>query len=178
MWREALLVGRRPTIELAGFQRLVELERRVIHSPVAVLLVLIGVAGAIHALWSLRLGVEAMPRSLLVGYGTFLASYAGLLAYYFLYSFPRLRCPGCSQRMQAFIADVDDGSWRQFIQAFEIGGRYYRRPHDEDDRRPWIRLMRLVRACPRCKTFIECSHLHYETCTEEELAHLRERFPA
>jgi hypothetical protein len=176
MWGKRLFLGKAcPTIELAGFQRLADLQRRVNCSPVAVLLVLIGVAGGIHVLWSLRLGVEAMPQSLLVGYGTFMASYLGLLAYYHWYRFPRLRCPQCGERMQANLADLDDASRPKLLSTVELSGRYYLRPYDEDDRRPWVRLMRLVRACAGCKTFIECSHLHFETCTADELALLEQR---
>lgn len=172
MWR------RYPAIDLAGFRRLADLERRVLYSPVAVVLVLIGVAGGLYVLWELPRGVEALPRSLMVGYGTFLVSYVALMAYYYAWRFPRLRCPQCERSMSPHVADMDEGDWRLILWAIEIGGRYYRRPHGEDDRRPWIRLMRHVRACPECRTFVECSSLHFETCSDEELSTLQQRFPA
>jgi hypothetical protein len=76
--------------------------------------------------------------------------------------------------MQPFINDVDDPGPR-ILRVVEIAGRFYRPPYSEDDNRPWIRLMVHIRACPTCKTFVNCSRLHYETCTEEELGLIRKR---
>jgi len=164
-----------PLIDLTGFERLRALERRVYYSPVAIALALIGLCGGAYVLWSLRLGPEMFSQHFLIGYGLFLASYLGLLGYLYVYRFRRLACPSCGQLMQAFVADLDDGTWRRFIFALEINGRYYRRPYDEDDRRPWIRLMKQVRACPRCRTIVDCSRLLHETCTDEELEQIRQR---
>jgi hypothetical protein len=166
-----------PYIELKGFQRLRNLERRIFYSPVVIIVTLIGLAGGAYVLWNLRRGIEEFPKTILIGYGTFVVHYLGLMVYLFGYRFRHLKCPGCGQVMQAFLADMDEGTWRRFIQAFEIGGRYYRRPYDEDDRRPWVRLMQSVRACRHCRTYVNCSHIRFETCTEEELAQLQQRLP-
>jgi hypothetical protein len=164
-----------PVIDLNGFERLRDVERRIFYSPTAILLTLIGLGGGVYLFWSLRLGVEVFPQSFLIGYGIFLASYLGLLAYFYLYRFRRLACTSCGQRMQPFAADLDEGGWRRFIRAVQIDGRYYRQPFDADDVRPSVRLMKLVRACPPCGTFVDCSRLLQETCTEEELAQIRGR---
>jgi hypothetical protein len=168
--------SRPPVIELTGFERLHALERRIYYSPVAVGLALIGIGGCVYWFWSMRRGLDAFPVSFFIAYGLFLISYLGTLAYLYGYRFRRLKCPGCDQQMQAFAADMGEGAWRRLILAFEIEGRYYRRPLDEDDRRPWVRLMKGVRACTKCRTFVDCSRLHQETCTAEELEVLEGRF--
>jgi hypothetical protein len=173
MWKK------HPVIELKGYRRLVDVERRIMRSPVGWTLVLIGMGGAIYGVWSLREGLTMFPPRLLIGYVIFLATYLGLLAYLYGYRFRTLKCPGCEQLMQAGIADLDEGGWQQrWLRAVEVNGRFYRRPYDEDDRRPWVRLMKLVRACPQCRTFVDCSHVSHETCTEDELTRLQDRSPA
>jgi hypothetical protein len=173
------MAGRDPFIELAGFERLHALERRVYYSPVAIFLTLIALGAAVYWFWSLGLGVERFfAEPFFIGYGVFLASYAGLICYYYLYRFRRLPCPSCGQIMQPYVADMGEGGWRRMIFAIEIGGRYYRQPYDEDDRRPWIRLMKHVRACRDCRKFFDCSRLVMETCTEDELALLEQRVRA
>lgn len=91
------------------------------------------------------------------------------------YRFRRLKCPDCDQLTQAGIADLDESGPQRWLRAVELNGRFCLRPYDEDDRRPWVRLMKLVRACPRCRTFVDCSHISHETCTPEELTRLEER---
>jgi len=167
-----------PTIDLGGYQRLTDLERRIWYSPLSIAVYSIGLAGAAYEFWNLRGGLAAIPRGMFIGHGLFIASYVFLWAYFYGYRFRRLKCPGCDQRMQPFVADFDDGPWRRFIMAIEIGGRFYRRPYGEDDRRSWIRLMKHVRACPGCHTFVDCSRLHQQSCTDAELAQLRQRLPA
>ena len=167
-----------PPIELAGFQRMSDLERRIWYSPVSIMVYLISLSGAVYEIWNFQNGLAAIPRSILVGHGLFIGSYALMWAYFYGYRFPRLKCPGCEQLMQPFVADFEEGPWRRFIMAIEIGGRFYRRSFDKDDGRRWIRLMKMVRACPRCRTFVDCSRLHQQTCTEEELAQLYKRLPA
>jgi len=167
-----------PWIELAGYQRLHDLELRIWYSPVAIGLFLIGLGAAAYIFWSLSQGILSFSNHLILGYAIFLASYGALFCYYFGYRFRHLKCPGCGELMQPFVADMEEGRWRNFIQAIEIKGRYYRRPYDEDDRRPWIRLQKMVRACPRCKSFVDCSRLHFESCTEDELEQIRQQVGA
>jgi hypothetical protein len=166
-----------PSIHLAGYQRLKDLERRIWYSPLSLAVYAIGLAGAAYGFWNLRGGVAAIGPGVLVGHGVFIGSYALLWAYFYGYRFRRLKCPGCGEVMQPFLADFEEGPWRRFILAIEIGGRYYRRPYGEDDRRSWIRLMKHVRACPCCKTYVDCSRMHQQTCTEAELAQLYQRLP-
>jgi hypothetical protein len=142
-----------PFIELEGYERLHALERRIAYSPTAIILSLIGLAGGVYSFSRLGREPEVLSANFLLGYGVVLATYLALLAYYYGYRFRRLKCPGCGLLMQAHIADMEEGAWRRLILAFEKDGRYYRRPYGEDDPRPWIRLMRVVRACPRCRRF-------------------------
>ena len=139
---------RRPFIELADYERLRDLERRTYYSPVAILLTLVGLAGGVYWFWGLRRGLEVFPQTFLLGYGIFLAAYLGLLAYYYGFRFRRLKCPGCDQIMQPYLANLDEGGWRRFIRAIEVDGRYYREPFDADDARPWVRLMKSVWRLP------------------------------
>jgi hypothetical protein len=120
----------------------------------------------------LRRGLDAFPWDFAIAYGTFLASYLGLLAYLYGYRFRRLACPGCSERMLSFVADMDDGTWRHWLGVRQFEGRFYREPLDADDPRPWVRWMKSVRACLRCRTYVDCSRLIEETCTEAELGQL------
>jgi hypothetical protein len=156
-------------IDLKGYERQHNLERQVWYSPIAIGIGLLGLAAAAYTFWNLTRGVVIAPFQLFVGYGAFLLAYFGLLAYYYAYRFRRLKCPGCGKGFQPHVADMS------LVQSLEIGGRYYRRPHDGDDQRPWIRLMRMVRACQRCKTFVDCSRFHYETCTKDELYQIEQR---
>jgi hypothetical protein len=169
---------RDPWIELAGYERLHDLERRIWYSPVAIGLFLVGLGAAAYTFWSLSHGIVFFSDHLFLGYAIFLAPYGALFCYYFGYRFRRLKCPGCGELMQPYVTDMEEGSWRRFIQAFEIQGRYYRRPYDEDDHRPWVRLQKRVYACQRCNAFVDCSRLHFETCTEDELEQIRQRVGA
>src|SRR3954469_17162351 len=94
-----------PSIDLTGYKRLEDLERRIWYSPPSIALYSIGCAGAFYELWNLRQGLAAIPRGMFVGHGLFVASYALLWAYFYGYRFRRLKCPGCDQLMQPFIAD-------------------------------------------------------------------------
>src|SRR3954451_4055292 len=156
-----------PPIDLAGYRRLLDVERRIWYSPISILVYLIGLAGAAYGFWNLKHGLAAIPRGMFIGHGLFIASYAMLWAYFYGYRFRRLKCPDCGQQMQSFAADFEEGPWRRFIMAIEIGGRFYPRPYGEDNFRHWIRLMNLARACPRCHTFVDCSRMHQQTCTDE-----------
>lgn len=164
-----------PTIDLAGYQRLTDLERRIWYSPVAIVLALIGLVAAACTFWGLSRGFILEPQYFIAGYAVFLAAYGALFAYYHAYRFRRLKCPGCEQLMQPYITDIDDSPRLKFLQQVQIAGRYYRRPYDEDDHRPWVRLMIHIRACPECKTFVNCSRLHLQTCTDEELSQIHQR---
>jgi len=167
-----------PTIDLAGYRRLSDLERHIWYSPLSVAVYLICLAAVAFELWNLRRGLVAIPRSILVGHALFVASYAVLWAYFYGYRFRQLKCPGCDQLMQPFVADLEDGTWRRFMWAFAIGGRFYRRAYQKHGRGPWIHLMRTVCACPRCRTFVDCSRLHQQPCTLEELTQLYRHHPA
>jgi hypothetical protein len=172
------MLMRYPFVELVGYRHFRELQRRIIYSPVAILLVLVGLAGAVYGLGNFwRRGLAAFPQDFLLGTGIFIGSYVLLMTYYYGFRFRYLKCPDCSGAMQPFLADQEDGTWRRFMLAFEIGGKYYRRPRDSDDPRPWVRLMRYVRACPRCRTFVDCSYIHEQACTPEELEQLQQRVP-
>jgi hypothetical protein len=167
-----------PSIDLAGYQRLTELERRIWYSPLSIAVYAISLAGAAYEFWNLRAGIAAITRGMLIGHALFIASYVFLWAYFYGYRFRRLKCPGCGELMQGFLADFEEGPWRRFIMAIEIGGRYYRRPFGEGDHRSWIRLMKHIRACPRCKTYVDCSRMHQQTCSEAELGQVYKRVPA
>ena len=169
------MADRDPHIELAGFRRLEDEERRIWYAPPAFALAAVGLVGFGFMFWSLCRGVIESPQYMAVGYAIFLPAYGGLFAYYHWYRFSRVKCPGCGQVMQPFVADSAECSGFRFLGTREIGGRFYRPPYNEDDRRPWIRLMIMVRACVPCRKFVSCSRLHYETCTEEELGLIRQR---
>jgi len=158
-------------IDLTGYERLHDVERRIWYSPAAIVLGLIGLAAAAYTFWGLSRGF-ILPH---VGYGVFLATYGLLFAYYFWYRFQRVKCPGCDQIMQPYVTDVDVSLNLKLVRTVEIGGRHYREPWAEDDRRPWVRLMWRVCACEACKTYVNCSRLYLETCTDEELAQIRQR---
>jgi hypothetical protein len=160
-------------IELAGYERLRDQERRIWYSPVAIVLALVGLAGAGYAFYHLRGGLEDFPARSYYGLGVLALSYLALAVYYYGYRFRRVKCPSCDTVMRRYVADMDDGSWRRFIRAYERDGRYYREPFGEDDTRRWVRLMKVVRACPECRTYVDCARLHEQTCTEEELARLQ-----
>lgn len=166
---------RASTIDLKSFKRLPDLERRVWYSPVAIGIGLAGLAAAAYTFWCLTRGMILAPQHLFIGYGAFLIAYFGLMAYYYAYRFPNLKCPGCGKHMSAFVADTEEGGWRSVVKALEINGRFYKKPFDDDDRRPWVRVMRMIRACPKCKTFVDCARFHFETCDENELHQLERR---
>ncbi len=167
-----------PTIDLAGYERLHDVERRVWYSPVAIVLAIIGFAAAGYAFWGLGRGFPVSPQHTFIGYAVFLGVYGCLLAYYYGYRFRRLKCPGCEQLMQPYLTDLGDEGGFGILRQVNISGRSYRPPYHEDDDRPWVRLMLHVRACPDCKKFVSCSRLHFETCSEEELAQIRQRVGA
>jgi hypothetical protein len=167
-----------PTIDLSDYQQLSYLERRIWYSPVSVIVYLICLAPAAIGLWNLKHGHLAIP-AILSGHAMFIICYFVLWAYFYGYCFGRLKCPGCDQLMQPFVAELEDGKWWGFkLKAFEIGGRFYHRSYDKHGRGPWMRLMRRVRACPHCHTFVDCSHLHEEPCTVDELTQLYRCHPA
>jgi len=166
-----------PSIDLSGYRRLQDIERRIWYSPLAVTIYAISLAGAVYGFWGLRKGIANIGTHIFVAHVVFMASYGLLWAYFYGYRFSRLKCPDCHEPMQPFVADFEEGPWRRFIMAIERGGRYYRRPYNEDDRRSWIRLMKHVCACPHCKTYVDCARMHQETCTEQELAQLCQRLP-
>src|SRR5262245_57186371 len=151
-----------PHIELAGFRRLEDVERGIWYSPAAIALAAVGLVGSVIVLWCLARGAIVQPQFLAVGYGIFLASYGGLFVYYHWYRFSRVKCPGCGRILEPFVSDYADSPAFRFLGGREIGGRYYRAPYNENDRRPWVRLMLMVRGCTACKTFVSCSRLHFE----------------
>jgi hypothetical protein len=165
-------------IDLAGYRRLPEVERAIWYSPVTIGLALVALVGAVYAFGALGRGFIVEPMHFMVGYAILLGGYGATFAYCQGYRFRHVKCPGCDEVMQPYIADLDSSPNYQLLGSVEIGGRYYRRPYDEDDRRPWVRLMVRVRACGQCQTFVSCSRLHRETCTEEELGKIGQRVPS
>jgi hypothetical protein len=165
------------TIALTGYQRLHDLERRVWYSPVAIGIGLAGLSAAAYTFWCLTRGLLIAPQHLFIGYGAFISAYVGLFVYYYAYRFPHLKCSGCGRHMSSFVADTEEGGWRNVVKALEINGRFYRQPLDGDDHRPWIRVMRMVRSGPDCKTFVDCARFHFETCDEDELYEIERRAP-
>ena len=163
-----------PTIDLAGYQRLQDFERRIWYSPVAIVLSVIILAAAGYAFWGLSRGFPTTPHHTFIGYALVLGAYGSFFAYC-RYRFRYLKCPDCQQLMQPYITDLSEERPFNLLPQVRFGGRTYRRPYDEDDHRPWIRLMLHVRACDHCKTFVNCSRLHFETCTDEELSQIRHR---
>jgi hypothetical protein len=172
---EFRMACRDPFIELAGYQRLEDVERRIWYSPTAIVLGVLGLCAAGYMFWALIRGIVVAPEQFALGYAFFLAAYGALFAYYHWHRFRNVKCPGCEQVMQPYVADLDGGSATRLLSRVEIGGRHYRPPYEEDDHRPWIRLMAMVRACRECKTYVSCSRLHYESCTDEELGLIRQR---
>jgi hypothetical protein len=167
-----------PTIDLAGYQRLAHLERQVWYSPLNVTVYLICLAPAAIGIWNLKHDHVAI-LGILCGHAMFILCYFVLSAYFYSYCFGRLKCPGCDQLMQPFVAELEEGTWWGFnLRAFEFGGRFYHRSYHKLGRGPWMRLMRTVRACPCCHTFVDCSHLHEEPCTLDELTQLYRGYPA
>jgi hypothetical protein len=167
-----------PMIDLVGYERLSYLERQVWYSPLSVTVYLICVAPAAFGLWNLKHAHLAIP-SILCGHALFVICYFVLWAYFYGYRFGQLKCPGCDQRMQPFVADLQDRTWWGFrLRAFEIDGHFYHRSYHKHGRGPWTRLMRRVRACPCCRTFVDCSYVHEEPCTLDELTQLYRRHPA
>src|SRR5262245_48820805 len=134
------MAHRDPYIELAGFRRLEDVERRIWYAPTAIVLSVVGLVGAAVAFWSLSRGFFAAPRYLTAGYVVVLGAYGALFAYYHWYRFRRVLCPGCGQCMQPYLADSAEIPGFRFLGARQIDGRFYRAPFDENDRRPWVRL--------------------------------------
>jgi hypothetical protein len=168
--------ARHTFIDLAFYERLHALERRLWYSPIGLALFVIGIAGGAYAFWNMGSGPDffSRPHDVCLGYGVFMGSYLALFCYYVV-RFGRAKCPRCHERMQGYVADFGEGRWRSFICTIEINGRCYRQPYSEDDTRPWIRLMKMVRACPQCRTYVESGRIHEETCTEEELELIGQR---
>src|SRR5262245_34170391 len=130
-----------PHIELASYRRLEDVERQIWYSPAAIALAAVGLLGFAFMFWSLGRGIVVEPQYLAVGYAIVLAAYGGLFAYYHWHRFSRVKCPGCGELMQPFVTDSADTPGFRFLGGREIAGRYYRPPYDENDRRPWVRLM-------------------------------------
>jgi len=144
----------------------------------AVVIAVLGLAAAAYTFWGMSRGFIVADQQVFVSYALFLAAYGALFFYYFGYRFQRVKCPGCDQIMRPYVTDANESLSLKLLRTVEIGGRHYRPPWDEDDRRPWVRLMAKVRACPKCKKYVNCSRLRLETCTDEELSAIRQRVPA
>jgi hypothetical protein len=171
-----------PTLDLTGYQRLRDLERGIARSPAGIALLLLtcmglGVLG--YGLFGL-MPEAAVPRT---GFGTPLAGFilfvAGLrgLRTYQAFRLARLRCPCCGRGLAVRTADVPEVD-RLGLLVHRIDGRSYGHPRgDEHDTRPWVRLLKEVRACEPCRTYLDCSRLQERTCTDEDLERIRRRFP-
>ena len=85
-------------------------------------------------------------------------------------------CPHCGGAMSRHVADVDpadQGRWWA-KRSRTLDGRLYAAPVlGEGDRRPWVRVMKEVRACTACQVYIDPDYPHEQTCSEEELARLQ-----
>jgi hypothetical protein len=169
-----------PTIDLRGYERLRDLERQVSYSPVIIALVVIGCVGLGVLGYGLHAALDTPDPGLgvpLTGF-VFIAASVGGLSLYFRRRLARLQCPRCAGNLQPYLVDLPDGCLSCLMPGFEIDGRYYCHPFgDEDDRRPFVRLMKVARACEPCRTYLDCSQYHQQTCLEDDLERVRRRFP-
>jgi hypothetical protein len=169
-----------PTIDLRGYQRLRALERRVSYSPVGIALGWIGCVG----LGLLGYGQYTTLQTaddgfaiLLTGFFMLVAAVCGLTGY-LTWRLPRLKCPRCAGAMPKFVMDWPDDCRRRWLPGYEIDGRYYCEPFgDDNDQRPWVRLMKVVRCCEACQTYLDFGELHQQTCLEDDLERIRRRLP-
>jgi hypothetical protein len=169
-----------PTINLSGYQRQRELERRLSYSPVGFALAAVGCVG----LGVLAVGQYATFQNsdfsfgiLLVGFGITLGAFGGM-AGYLTWRLSRLKCPCCGGATPRFVTDLSEDSRGRWIARYEIDGRYCCPPFgDDNDTRPFVRLMNVVRACQACRTYFNFGEIHQQTCLEDDWERIHRRFP-
>jgi hypothetical protein len=114
---------------------------------------------------------------LLVGFGLIVGAFGGL-AGYAKWQLSRLQCPGCAGRMPKYVTDLPDDCRMRWIRGYEIDGRYYCEPFGNDnDRRSLIRLMKAVRACTHCRTYVDIEAYHQQTCLDDDWERIHRRLP-
>jgi hypothetical protein len=166
-----------PTIDLQGYERLRAIEKRIDYSPVGIVLLVIGCVGLGMLAYGLQgafNGADSGPTIPLAGFGLTVGSFCGLIGF-LKWRLSRLKCPHCGAKLQRCSVDLTEGiRWP----GYEIDGRYYCQPFGDDhDHRPWVRLMKAVRVCEPCRSYVDGHELLQETCREDDLERIRRRFP-
>jgi hypothetical protein len=178
-----------PIIDLAGHQRLRSLEWELALSPVGIALTLMGIvalllaaAGAVFVIGSL-FGFIALAEEegvpigggLVLAGGLLLGAYFGLGRAYMYRRVARLPCPYCGGALSCYVADMEEaerGRWGE--KGIYLDGHRYCAPLGDGDKRPWVRAMKEVWACVGSRAYIDFDEPHELTCSEEELARLRQ----
>jgi hypothetical protein len=170
-----------PIIDLDGYERLRTLEQRLGRSPVEFALQLVAWGGlAVAAVRGVLIFAipERFPNEsavVTVAVALFVSGIAaGLDRACMFYRLARLPCPQCGRLLSRHIADVpveERGRWNE-PRRVPLGGRVYSRSPDSEDKRPWVRVMKEVRACVPCRVYIEYAQSHFHTCTADELRQL------
>jgi ketosteroid isomerase-like protein len=177
-----------PTLDLDGYRRQWPLERELYRwSPAWVALtlaaivglLLVGVGGLVlHANFGEEgdghvIGVVAVLAGAL-----FFGAYVGLGNLYKFRLLARLRCLHCGGALGRYVADLGEaerGRWG--VKGVVLDGRRYSAPFLGDgDRRKWVRAMKEVWACVACRGYVDSCEPHERTCSEDELARLRNLF--
>jgi hypothetical protein len=180
-----------PVLDLQGYERLHDLEHGLTWNPVSLSLSLVAWGGLLAA------GAcgFAMVLGFCQGFDGISAAYAwgwaaaggavvsgmavGLEHAYTRYRLARLPCPGCGRILGQYVADLEEAErsrWRGIRQRC-LDGRVYSAPFlgNDEDIRPWVRVMKEVRACPSCRGYVDCREPHERTCSGEELERLEEQ---
>jgi hypothetical protein len=174
-----------PVINLEGYERLRHLEHGLTWSPVSVALSLVAWAGLLltgvcgFALFiSLSQGPNETWAIAVAGAAVVSAAAVGLERAYTFYRLARLPCPRCDRILSRYVADLEKAEWGRWggIRRVWLDGHLYSAPFigDVEDRRQRVRLMKEVRACASCRTYVDCREPHERTCSGEELERLRE----
>jgi len=162
-----------PTIDLRGYQRLRDLERHVSYSPASIALVLLACVGLAVLGYGQYLTFHTPDSGfgiLLGGFGLTAGSFCGIIGY-LKWRLSRLKCPHCDGEMRRYLVDLPD-DFR--FPGYAIDGRRYCQPFGDDHE---VRLMKVVRACAPCRTYVDGLELHQETCQEDDLERIRSRLP-
>jgi hypothetical protein len=169
-----------PTIDLHGYQRQRERERQVTYTPVSIALLVVGFIGlgvlgyGLFSSWGTSDPDFWLP---VAGFGMILSGLGGL-AGYMKWQLSRLKCPGCAGAMPKYVIDLPDDCRGRWIRGYEIDGRYYCEPFgDDNDRRSLVRLMKAVRACETCRTYLDLGEYHQQTCLDDDWERIHRRFP-
>jgi hypothetical protein len=80
--------------------------------------------------------------------------------------------------MDRFIADLEEGEanrWGSTRTVYLDGRLYSDSILREGDNQPrWLRLMKEVRACLLCRSYVDCSNPHEQSCSVRELERIQE----